>query len=87
MSDAEIYQVLSGIFATVFKRRVELKPELTAPEVPGWDSFRFLSIVMATEDHFHIKLPAAELDEFKNVGDLVRAIAQLLKGGDSAGGA
>ena len=87
MSEGEIYQALAGIFANVFKRRVELNPALTAPEVPGWDSFRFLSIIMATENHFHIKLPAADLDDFKNVGDLVRAIAKQLKGGDSAAGA
>ena len=86
LSDAEIYQALAGIFTNVFKRRVELNPALTAPEVPGWDSFRFLSIIMATEDHFHIKLPAADLDEFKNVGDLVRAIARQLDAGDSAAG-
>jgi len=76
VSDAEIYQVLDGIFANVFRRHIELKPELTAKDVPGWDSFRFVSIIMATEEHFRIKLPPADLDNLANVGDLVHAIAR-----------
>ena len=76
MSEAEIYQDLDGIFAQVFRRRIELKPELTAKEVPGWDSFRMVSLIMATEEHFRIKLPPADLDKLANVGDLVRAIAK-----------
>jgi acyl carrier protein len=76
MSDAEIYQVLDGIFAQVFGRHVELKPELTAKDVPGWDSFRFISIIMAAEEHFHIQLPPAALDNLANVGHLVSAIAK-----------
>lgn len=76
MNDAEIYQGLDGIFAQVFRRRIELKPELTAKDVAGWDSFRFISIIMATEKHFGIKLPRADLDNLSTVGDLVRAIAR-----------
>ncbi len=76
MSDAEIYAVLDGIFARVFRRHIDLHPALTAKEVPGWDSFRFVSIIMATEEHFHIKLPADDLDDLANVGDLVRIIAK-----------
>ena len=75
MSEAEIYQALDGIFAEIFKRPIELKPELAARDVPGWDSFRFVSILMAAEDHFSIKLPPAALDNLANVGDLVHAIA------------
>ena len=76
MRDAEIYQVLDGIFAKVFKRRIELNPGLTAKDVAGWDSFRFVSIIIATEEHFRIKLPAADIENFANVGDLVNAIAK-----------
>jgi acyl carrier protein len=41
----------------------------------GWDSFKQIEIVMATEERFAIKLHTRELDRLHNVGDLVAVIA------------
>ena len=51
-----------------------LKPELSAKDVQGWDSFKQIEIIMATEEKFGIKFTTRELDSLQNVGDLVRVV-------------
>jgi len=53
-----------------------LTRELTAAQVPGWDSFRYVSLIMATEERFHIKFTDDDIDGLKNVGDLMDAVAR-----------
>lgn len=74
-SEAEIYGALSEIFQDVFMRDdLVLKAELTAKDVPGWDSFKQIEIVMAAEERFGIRMSTRELDGLRNVGDLVRVL-------------
>jgi acyl carrier protein len=76
MSEAEIYAELGEIFRDVFLTDdIELRPELSAKDVPGWDSFKQIDIVLAVEEKYRIKLNTRELDSLQNVGDLVRVIA------------
>lgn len=76
MSDAEIYAALAEIFSDVFlKDDIELRPELSAKDVPGWDSFKQIDIILAVEEKYRIKFNTKELDSLHNVGDLVRVIA------------
>ena len=76
MSQAEIYAALGEIFRDVFLRDdLELRPELSAKDVPGWDSFKQIDIILAVEEKYGIKLNTRELDSLHNVGDLVRVIA------------
>jgi acyl carrier protein len=76
MSD-DIHAALTAIFAKVFRREdLVLTRELTAAQVPGWDSFRYVSLIMATEERFHIKFTDDDIDDLKNVGDLMDAVAR-----------
>ena len=76
MTNVEIYAGLQEIFATVFRRDdLVVKPEMKASDVPGWDSFRYVSIIMAAEERFGIRLADADIDGLENVGDLADAIA------------
>jgi acyl carrier protein len=50
-------------------------PELTAAEVPGWDSLAHVRLMLMIERAFAIRLSATEISSFKNVGDLATAIA------------
>ena len=52
-----------------------LKAELSAKDVQGWDSFKQIEIIMATEERFGMKFTTRELDSLQNVGDLVRVVA------------
>jgi len=75
MSEAEIYAELGEIFRDVFLTDdIELRPELSAKDVPGWDSFKQIDIILAVEEKYRIKLNTRELDSLQNVGDLVRVI-------------
>jgi acyl carrier protein len=76
MSEADIYAALGEIFRDVFLNDdIELRPELSAKDVPGWDSFKQIDIILAVEEKYRIKLNTRELDGLHNVGDLVRVIA------------
>ena len=74
-SEAEIYGGLTEIFHDVFMRDdMVLKPELSAKDVKGWDSFKQIEIIMATEEKYGIKFTTRELDSLQNVGDLARVV-------------
>jgi acyl carrier protein len=75
MHDSAIYDQLTEIFRDVFMRDdLVLKPELTAKDVPGWDSFKQIEIIIAIEEKYGIKFHTRELDSLHNVGDLARTI-------------
>jgi acyl carrier protein len=74
-TDAEIYAALTEIFHDVFMRDdIALRPDLTAKDVEGWDSFKQIEIILAVEERFGIKMSTRELDSLRNVGDLARVI-------------
>ncbi len=74
-TEAEITAALAGIFAEVFGREIALTPALTAKDVPGWDSFKQIEIIMAAEESFALRFTTRELDSLQSVGDLIRVIA------------
>jgi acyl carrier protein len=75
MQEAEIYADLTEIFREVFMRDdLALTPELTAKDVPGWDSFKQIEIILALEEKFGFKFRTRELDSLHNVGDLARVV-------------
>ena len=76
MGETEIYAALTEIFRDVFLRDdLQLQPDLTAKDVPGWDSFKQIDIILAVEEKYGIKFNTRELDSLQNVGDLARVIA------------
>jgi acyl carrier protein len=78
-AEVEIYSALTEIFHEVFMREdLVLTPVLSAKDVKGWDSFKQVEIIIATQEHFAIKLHTRDLDRLHNVGDLATAIAQKL---------
>jgi acyl carrier protein len=75
MTEAEIYQTLIGIFCEVFDlASIVLTPEMTAQDVPEWDSVNHITLVVETERVFGVKFRTTEIEDLKNVGDLVRLI-------------
>ena len=75
-SEADLYQRLTEIFRDVFSRDdIMLRPDLTAQDITGWDSFRQVEILMAVQEVFKVKFSTREMDGLANVGDLVKVIA------------
>jgi acyl carrier protein len=74
-TEADIYRDLGEIFADVFMRDdIALSPALTAKDVKGWDSFKQIEIIMASEEKWGIKFNTRELDALRCVGDLAKMI-------------
>ncbi len=78
MDDAALYAALTPLFRNVFKRSVELRPDLTARQVPGWDSFRQVELIVAIEAQFGVAFHIREINAMQTVGDLVRMLAGKL---------
>ena len=74
MDESDLYAALTEIFRDVFMRDVALNPALTARDVPGWDSFKQIEIIVALEERYAIKFNTRELDALESVGDLVRVL-------------
>jgi|HubBroStandDraft_3_1064219.scaffolds.fasta_scaffold1818781_1 acyl carrier protein len=79
MDDAQILQQLTEIIRDVLNDdALTLKPDTVAADVPEWDSFNHINIVVATEAKFGIKFKTAELEQLRNVGEFVALIKQKL---------
>jgi acyl carrier protein len=74
-TEAEIYRDLTKVFADVFVRDdIVLSAALTAKDVKGWDSFKQIEIIMASEEKWGIKFNTRELDALRCVGDLAKMV-------------
>ena len=51
---------------------------LTAADVPEWDSFNHITLIVAVESRFKIKFQTAELEALHTVGHLADLIATKL---------
>jgi acyl carrier protein len=62
---------------------IELRSDTTANDVKEWDSLSHIQLVVAIEKHFKIRFNFAELQKFKNVGEMCDNIAiKLSQTGD-----
>jgi acyl carrier protein len=79
MQTPDIYAKLTTIFHDVFDDdSIVLRPGLTAPDVPEWDSFNHINLIVAVESSFKIKFQTAELEQLHTVGHLADHIAAKL---------
>ena len=75
MTETEILAELTEILREAFgDDALTVTPETTAKDVPGWDSIRMVSILIAVEDRFGIKTRSREIDRLRSVGDFVALI-------------
>ena len=75
----EVYEQLTAIFQEVFDdESVVATPELTAEDVPEWDSLSHIRLMLAVQKSFSIKMSAAQITSLKTVGDLATLIEAKL---------
>jgi acyl carrier protein len=76
MQHADIAEGLTEIFHDLFgDDAIVLTRQTSARDVKGWDSIKHISLIVAVEERFGIKLKTSEIDRLSNVGDLEDAVA------------
>ena len=74
-----IEKQLSAIIREVFMcDDLAIERHTTTLDVPGWDSFKTVEIVLLAEERFGVVIDAPDVDRFHCVGDMVDAIADKL---------
>ena len=64
-----IYAQLTTIFHDLFDDdALVLTHDLTAAEVPDWDSFNHINLIVAVESRFKVRFQTAELESMQTVG-------------------
>lgn len=67
----KVHSTLTGILG---HDRFEMRDDLTAPDVEGWDSLTHMSIITGLEAAFNIKFKLREINKLKNMGSLIELI-------------
>jgi len=79
MQQQDIYAQLTPIFRNLFDDdTLTPTPGLTAADVPDWDSFNHINLIVAVESKFGIKFHTAELESMHTVGHLADLIQTKL---------
>ena len=58
--------------------KFDFKDETTANQVPGWDSFNHINVILAVEKDYNIHFKGLEILRVKNIGELQRLIDSKL---------
>ena len=75
---------LTPIFCEIFEDpALVVTPELTADDVPTWDSLNHINLIVAIEAEFGFEFTAEELGSMTKVGDLLTILRQ--RGLDASG--
>lgn len=75
MTNQKTLDQLTEIFRDIFDDdRIILTSKTTARDIKDWDSLNHANIIVAVEQRFRIKFQTAEIDQLKNVGDLLNLI-------------
>lgn len=71
-----ILKELNDIFQTIFKNNAIVIDEGTsADDINGWNSLTHMYLIDAVEKHFGCEFGFSEVMAFRNVGDMVNALA------------
>ncbi len=71
------HQRLEDLFQTVFNDdSLTLRDDMTATEVPGWDSVAHINLMFSIEQTFGVQFQGNELAEFANIGELKAYLAR-----------
>jgi len=63
---------LNRVFREVFDDdSIEIFDEMTAKDIPEWDSLMHIILVVAVEKEFIVRLNAAQVGQLKNVGEML----------------
>lgn len=75
----QVYDTLTNVLRDVFDDDdIVATPALKATDVAGWDSLAHVRLILAVEKAFGVRFKAAEVNAFKNIGDLADSVTAKL---------
>lgn len=75
MKRNEIVEKLRTVLINILKHEnFEMKDELSAADVAGWDSLTHMVIITEIEKSFQVKFKLKELNKLNNLGNLIELI-------------
>lgn len=75
----EIMNKMQEIFRDVFDDESLVITEATnAEDIDEWDSLTHITILQSVQDEFGVEFSITEIDNMKNVGDMIKAIKQKI---------
>ena len=78
MTDQDILKRLTRILRELLSDdSIVLTMETKRDQVANWDSFAYISFIVAVEIEFGMKFGVAEVESFQNVGAIVRRISAI----------
>ncbi len=78
---SDLRERLQDVFRDVFHdAELELRDELTAADVEGWDSLAHIDLIIAVERKFKIRFATAEISNTKEAGNDVGSFLRLIEG-------
>ena len=80
MDKSEILKNLNEVFIDILDNDdIVLSESTTANDIEEWDSLTHIQLVVAIERRFKIRFDSAEIQKWKNVGELCDSIAAKLR--------
>ena len=75
MNDDQL-EILTEVFRTLFNNsELTLDDGLVATDVPGWDSFNHINLIINIEEEFGVQFTNDEVTKMQNIGDLKKILA------------
>ena len=70
---------LTNIFRTLFNNsEIQLRDDLTARDVDGWDSLNHVNLMILIEEEFGVRFTTNEVATLQNVGELKKLLGGKL---------
>jgi acyl carrier protein len=77
MTRDDIVTKLNSVFRSVFlDDEILVSDAMTASDVEAWDSLNNVRMLVAVEQSFGVKFGTLEIEDLKNVGELISLIAK-----------
>ncbi len=81
MNQTEVIAKLQTIFDTIFLEPVVVSPQLSAKDVPEWDSLVHISLLVSVEKAFsiHLRFRVGEAETARNIGEFADLILKRMQ--------
>ena len=80
MSDSEIMAQVAEIIRRTFRQpTAPITRDTQALDIDGWDSLSHTNLILEVEKQFDVRLPADEVFDLADVGELVDLVAKVVK--------